>query len=106
MTTRLHIFLIGALLPTAVAACNEAARPALGPLPVNVVMEEESEVEDWVSLTGCMWSVATVEVRPRGSATRWLASDTTGLPHGPELPQELLAFYGHPHSQIETRRRS
>jgi RND family efflux transporter MFP subunit len=65
--TRLHIVLIGALVLTFLPACKKAAPPVQGPLPVNVVTVEENEVQDWVTFTGRIRPVETVEVRPRVS---------------------------------------
>ena len=58
---------IAGLLLLGLASCKKPAPPAQGPLPVNVVTVEENAVQDWVTFTGRLRPVETVEVRPRVS---------------------------------------
>jgi multidrug efflux system membrane fusion protein len=47
--------------------CKKASAPQQGPLPVNVVIVIEKEVNEWDEFTGRLEAVESVEVRPRVS---------------------------------------
>src|SRR3989449_6288398 len=47
--------------------CRKASAPEQGPLPVNVVIAIEKEVNEWDEFTGRLEAVESVEIRPRVS---------------------------------------
>src|SRR6266481_690238 len=65
-----HFFFagIGLLLVLLMGSgCRKASAPQQGPLPVNVVIAIEKEVNEWDEFTGRLDPVESVEIRPRVS---------------------------------------
>src|SRR2546423_4389751 len=64
-----HFLIAVGILSIVLAAvgCKKASAPQQGPLPVNVVIAIEKEVNEWDEFTGRREAVESVEIRPRVS---------------------------------------